>query len=145
MSRPPTSRYGKVRRRSHRVENVEFRGAGRLAAAISRHPREFVGIVMATVAIFAIFVNALFLQKGPHPAPIFATRQLLKQDAPVPVPRPQAAQPNSAPDSTAPSRTQLIANIQRELGRKGSTMARPTASGAPRPMRRRAISSRPQV
>jgi peptidoglycan hydrolase-like protein with peptidoglycan-binding domain len=123
MSRPPTSRCGKVRRRNHRVENVEFRGAGRLAAAISRHPREFVGIVMATVAIFAIFVNALFLQKGAHPAPIFATRQLLKQETPIPSPRPQAALPaalpNVATDSAAPSRTQLIANIQRELGRKG--------------------------
>ena len=72
-----------MRRRSHRDETGEFGGAGRLAAAISRHPREFVGVVMATVAIFAIFINALFLQNGPHPAPIFATRPLLKQETPV--------------------------------------------------------------
>lgn len=74
---------------------------------------------MATVAIFAIGLNALFLQKGPHPAPIFATRPLLKQETPVPAPRPQAAQPAVTPDSAAPSRTALIANIQRELGRRG--------------------------
>lgn len=98
---------------------MELRGAGALAAAISHHPREFVGIVMATIAIFAISVNALFLQKGPHPAPIFATRALVKQDAPVPMPRPQAAQPVATPDSITLSRTQLIANIQRELVRKG--------------------------
>lgn len=74
---------------------------------------------MATVAIFAISLNALFLQKGPHPAPIFATRPLLKQEQPLPSPRPQAAQPTAAPNSATPSRAALIANIQRELGRRG--------------------------
>jgi len=92
--------------------------AGRLAAAIGRHPREFVGIVMATIAIFAIFTNALFLQKGPHPAPIFATRPLLKQEMPVAPPR-MAAPSNIAPDSAGQSRAQLISDIQRELNRRG--------------------------
>lgn len=108
-----------MRRRSSRSSADELRGAGALAAAITRHPRQFVGIVMAMIAVFAIFVNALFLQKGPHPAPIFATRSLVKQDTPVPLPRPQIAQPTSAGEPAAPSRTQLIANIQRELSRKG--------------------------
>jgi peptidoglycan hydrolase-like protein with peptidoglycan-binding domain len=101
------------------VETIELRGGGRLAGAISRHPREFVGIAMATVAVFTISLNALFLQKGPHPAPIFATQPLLTRGIPVTPPRPQAAQPNAASDSTAQSRGQLIADIQRELGRKG--------------------------
>jgi hypothetical protein len=52
-----------VRRRKHRIETVELRGAGRLAGVISRHPREFVGIVMASVAVFVIYLNALFLQR----------------------------------------------------------------------------------
>jgi len=90
---------------------VEFRGGGSLGAAVGRHPREFVGFVMATVAIFAILFNALFLQKGPHPAPIFVTRPLLKQETPV-------AQPNVAADSAAQIRAQLISDIQRELGRR---------------------------
>jgi peptidoglycan hydrolase-like protein with peptidoglycan-binding domain len=93
---------------------------GKIAVAIGRHPREFVGIVMASAAVMAIFTNALFLQTGPHPAPIFATRPLVKQEAPVPQPRPAVAQPMMAPDTTMPvSRPQLIANIQRELSRKG--------------------------
>jgi len=95
---------------------VERHAVGRLAAAIGRHPREFVGIVMATVAIFAIFINALYLQKGPHPAPIFATRPVLKQAAPVASPR-IAATPS--PDSAAQSRARLIFDIQRELNRRG--------------------------
>ena len=92
-----------------------------MAAAIGRHPREFVGIVMATAAFFAVFVNAVFLQKGPHPAPIFATRPMPKLETPaVAMPsRPPVAQPVVAPDTVVPNRGQIIADIQRELGRKG--------------------------
>jgi peptidoglycan hydrolase-like protein with peptidoglycan-binding domain len=97
----------------------QFGGAGSLAATISRHPREFVGVVMTTVAIFAISFNALFLQNGPHPAPIFASRPLQTLEAPLAPQRPPVAQTNSAPDATAQSRTQLISDIQRELGRRG--------------------------
>lgn len=108
-----------MRRRGYREAMVEPHAVGRLAAAIGRHPREFVGIVMATVAIFAIFINALFLQKGPHPAPIFATRPVLKQAAPVTSPRMAATPSSIAPDSAAQSRAQLISDIQRELNRRG--------------------------
>jgi peptidoglycan hydrolase-like protein with peptidoglycan-binding domain len=104
-----------VPRRSSRRQDAAFDGAGRLAAAIGRHPREFVGLIMATLAIFAIVTNALFMQKGPHPSPIFATRPLLQRDA-APPPRPQAVQPIPAADQ---ARLQLIGNIQRELSRKG--------------------------
>jgi peptidoglycan hydrolase-like protein with peptidoglycan-binding domain len=106
-----------VRRRSARREST-FEGASRLAAAISQHPREFVGVVMATIATLTIVINALFLQKGPHPAPIFATRPLLQHEAAIP-PRVQGVQPNAAIETSALARTQMIASIQRELVRKG--------------------------
>ncbi len=102
-------------RRSSRRQGAAFDGAGRLAAAVARHPREFVGSIMATLAIFAIVANALFMQKGPHPAPIFATRPLLQRDA-APLPRPQPVQTVPAADL---AKLQLIGNIQRELSRKG--------------------------
>lgn len=101
-------------RRSSRRQGATF-DAGRLAAVIASHPREFVGSIMATLAIFAIVTNALFMQKGPHPAPIFATRPMLQRDA-VPLPRPQAVQAVPAAEQ---ARLQLIGNIQRELTRKG--------------------------
>jgi Putative peptidoglycan binding domain len=107
-----------VRRRSRQNDGYE-NGAGRLAAAISCHPREFVGILMATVAIFAIFINALFLQRGPHPAPIFATRPLVVQETPVALPRPRAVVPEAAPATVARSQAQIVGDIQRELNRKG--------------------------
>lgn len=101
-----------MRRRNQRDEFVALQAAGRLAAAIGRHPREFVGIVMATVVMFAIFINALFLQKGPHPAPIFAARPAATQDA--------AAMPRTAlPKQDTQNRIQLISDIQRELNRRG--------------------------
>jgi peptidoglycan hydrolase-like protein with peptidoglycan-binding domain len=107
-----------VPRRSSRRETT-FETAGRFAAVIGEHPREFVAIVMATVATFAIFVNALFLQKGPHPAPIFAARSMLQREEAMIAPRIQGVQPNAAIETSALARTQMIASIQRELTRKG--------------------------
>jgi peptidoglycan hydrolase-like protein with peptidoglycan-binding domain len=75
-------------------------------------------MVMSTVAIFAIVTNALFLQKGPHPAPIFAARPLLQPEATLP-PRLSATSSHIGSDLAAQARVQLIANIQRELSRKG--------------------------
>jgi hypothetical protein len=106
-----------VRRRGRHTSGYE-NGAGRLAAAIGRHSREFVGVVMASVAIFAIFINALFLQHGPHPAPIFATRPMT-QEAPVALPRPRVVVPEAAPATVARSQAQIVGDIQRELNRKG--------------------------
>jgi peptidoglycan hydrolase-like protein with peptidoglycan-binding domain len=104
----------------------------RTGSLIGRHPREFVGLVMGMVATGWIFTNALFLQKGPHPAPIFAARPRAHPTHQVPIapPRPQVLVPApaatplpaSAPATTAMSeqaRGQLVANIQRELNRRG--------------------------
>jgi len=105
-----------VPRRSSRRDSIALEGVGRLAESITDHPREFVALVVMTTAIFAIVVNALFLQKGPHPAPIFAARPLLPQEAKL-APRLAGAQP--APETNNAGRIQLISNIQRELARKG--------------------------
>lgn len=107
-----------MRRRLPRRGSASFESAGRIAAAIAQHPREFVAIVMSTVAIFAIVTNALFLQKGPHPAPIFAARPLLQPEVTLP-PRLSATSSHIGSDLAAQARVQLIANIQRELSRKG--------------------------
>lgn len=105
--------------------------AGRLAktgSLIARHPREFVALVMGTVATGWIFTNALFLQKGPHPAPIFAARPHTQQvplapprpqlliPAPTPLPTPA---PTTAPPASDQTRIQVVTEIQRELNRRG--------------------------
>jgi len=104
-----------VRSRGRRDRNP-FDGAGTLGGAIARHPREAVGIAMAVVATLAIFVNALFLQHGPHPAPIFATRALTQREAALPPRRPL---PTAVPATPARGQAQVTSDIQRELARRG--------------------------
>ena len=66
---------------------------------------------MAIAATIAIFVNALFLQHGPHPAPIFATRPLMRS---VIMPPKRAAAP-----VPLDSHGKLVADIQQALSAKG--------------------------
>jgi hypothetical protein len=90
--------------------------ASRLGMLIAQHPRESVGLLMATIATGWIFANAVFLQKGPHPAPIFAPPKqvavpvapakpaMLQQvnAVPVPMPAPQRqAEPQRRNDPIA--------------------------------------------
>jgi hypothetical protein len=118
---------------------------GLLTAAIVRHPREFVALVMAGAATLAILVNALFLQHGPHPAPIFATRPLMQEPAvplrahkedkavvahPVAAPKPNAApavrqDPIAALIAPSPSKPRMLA-IQRALADFGYGQIKPT-------------------
>lgn len=104
------------------VEEPTSGGIGRLIVA---HPREFVGVLLGGTATVIIFVNALVMQKGPHPAPFFAARP-----AAVAAPEPVVAQPTRVPpvqalpaiaQQSAPplNRVQTIAEIQRELTRRG--------------------------
>jgi peptidoglycan hydrolase-like protein with peptidoglycan-binding domain len=69
---------------------------------------------MAAVATLAIFVNALFLQHGPHPAPIFATQSLARREAALPLHRPAVLA-----TASARSQAQVTSNIQRELAHRG--------------------------
>lgn len=118
-----------MRKRARQEEQVEPGRGAKVAAAIGRHPREFVGLVMATGATCMIFANALFLQKGPHPAPIFATRHVAAVPTPPPrveiapaapsVPMTPLAATIASPVDNGQSRTQLIVDIQRELNRRG--------------------------
>lgn len=128
-------------RSRRRAPAVVERGA--LAAAIVRHPREFVALVMAGASTLAIFVNALFLQHGPHPAPIFATRQFVQEPAgpvrahkedkavvahPIAAVKPVAAPParqDPIAELIAPSKPRVLA-IQRALADFGYGQIRPT-------------------
>ncbi|MBM3531055.1 MAG: peptidoglycan-binding protein [Alphaproteobacteria bacterium] len=86
-----------------------------------QRPRDSVAAVVAALAVLAILVNALFMQRGPHPAPIFAHKPQREAAAAVPppaaAPRAQPAEPVAA--STVRTRHDTIAEIQRELSRRG--------------------------
>lgn len=115
-----------------------------MTGIVSRNPRESVALFVGAGAISIIFVNALFMQKGPHPAPIFAPKSALVHSAPLPAPivsHPMAvAVPAPAPrPETAPRRparndpiAQLLAPsdrvlaVQRVLTDYGYGQIRPT-------------------
>jgi peptidoglycan hydrolase-like protein with peptidoglycan-binding domain len=110
---------------------------GQLALAVlTQYPRQSVATFMAVSAAIVIIVNALFLQPGRHPAPIFAVERPAAPAAMLdPVqPRPRiveavpsvpattaAPAPTPAPTVTPTPRNRgdIITDIQRELARKG--------------------------
>jgi peptidoglycan hydrolase-like protein with peptidoglycan-binding domain len=86
--------------------------------ALGSSPRDAIGIFIAVVAAGAILINALHLQPGPHPAPIFAVKPRPVATEPAvanPVPRPR---PTEAPATLGRARGDVITDIQRELSRR---------------------------
>ena len=76
-------------------------------------PRDSFAAVIAAGATGAILINALFLQSGPHPAPIFANKPAVIVANPAPAPVLAAA------PSVPRPRVDLMAEIQRELAKRG--------------------------
>jgi len=111
--------------RVRRTPSAERRRPLRLPAVLRvfmSRPRECVLAVAGTTAIAAIIINGLFLQPGPHPAPIFA---IATSSAAVVASAPASARPRvpvaeiMRSDPAARPRTEIIADIQRELARRG--------------------------
>jgi peptidoglycan hydrolase-like protein with peptidoglycan-binding domain len=83
-------------------------------------PRDSIAVLAAGGAVAAILINALFMQSGPHPAPIFSTKP-----APVVAPLTDSVatlmpgrKPVAAPPPARP-RSDMVAEIQRELSKRG--------------------------
>jgi peptidoglycan hydrolase-like protein with peptidoglycan-binding domain len=96
--------------------------------------RDVAGCIVGAVAIGAILINALFLQSGPHPAPIFNSAPIpvatiAAKDATVGVlPRPREQAPAKVePAKAEPVKVEaaprtpveITSDIQRELARRG--------------------------
>jgi peptidoglycan hydrolase-like protein with peptidoglycan-binding domain len=99
-----------------------------LFGLFARRPAEAIGVVFMSIAAMAILVNAVFLQPRPHPAPFFSpkTRAASSADAAsagrpaLPRPRPGEREARPVEESHLPrARTQTVADIQRELSRRG--------------------------
>jgi peptidoglycan hydrolase-like protein with peptidoglycan-binding domain len=96
-----------------------------LARVLGRHPRDAIALAAVALAVGAILVNALHLQPGPHPAPIFKIRprpvasgeintlaSLHGRPTDVPTARADTGTPMTRP------RTDVVADIQRELAKR---------------------------
>lgn len=105
---------------------------------VVRNPRDSFLVVAAAGAMTAIVVNGMFLQPGPHPAPLFAVKSPVSFAEPtgtivMPRPRPTAADPGrrdvvpaalpfaqtAQPVASGRTRGEIITDIQRELARRG--------------------------
>ncbi len=133
------------------VSHVEHRrswlgAALRPARIVLTHPREVLAGLILLAASTAITVNALGLQRGPHPAPLFSPMRVAPPvQAPIPPARPvqsQAqpqAQPQPAPAPAAataalrPAKTS--ASPIAELVRTSEVPVRPAASAEAKPSR----------
>ncbi len=66
-------------------------------------PKDTVAGALAFAALMAIIVNALFLQAGRHPAPMFGSVVMLPETPPVsPLPRPRPVEASARPEVAPP-------------------------------------------
>jgi peptidoglycan hydrolase-like protein with peptidoglycan-binding domain len=87
-----------------------------------RRPLDTIAAVAVVAAAGAIAANALYLQRGSHPAPILAAGAPLETTGSlILMPRPRPIEPGAAKDASAAqrSRAQIVSDIQRELNRRG--------------------------
>ena len=112
MARAARNDEGIVRRPAGRLPLILM---GLLLRALLRRPRDSFAAIVAGCAGIAILFNALFMQSGPHPAPIFANKPssvALETDVAAPPPQAKA-------DVIPRSRLDVVTESQRELTRHG--------------------------
>lgn len=94
------------RRRGSRAAAIEADAERGLAMRIFLHsPKDMIAGALALAAIIAIIINALFMQAGRHPAPMFGTVTVMPAVASVPanpLPRPRPVEADTAPPETRP-------------------------------------------
>ena len=128
------------RRRGSRAAAVELDDERSLAMRIFLYsPKDVVAGALALVAIIAIIVNALLMQAGRHPAPMFGTVTVMPAVASspaghtlrprpveidVPLPEPRPTDPRTAEPRAADPLTNLV---------KTTSTAQPATANIPRP------------
>jgi peptidoglycan hydrolase-like protein with peptidoglycan-binding domain len=101
-----------------------------LFRAARRRPGPVLGGAAAMVAVAAVLVNAMALQEGRHPAPMFEGRPQIRQE-PVPA-TVQLPPPRNQLDAERLKRQALTREVQEELARRGFYHGPVDAVGGPR-------------
>ena len=91
---------------------------------LRRRPRDSVAAAAAGLAAIAILINALFMQKGPHPAPIFTVSPaavVAPNLDPIAALLARQTAGDAKVEAAAGARplSDMVADIQRELARRG--------------------------
>jgi Putative peptidoglycan binding domain len=106
------------RRRGARAVAVEADAERGLAMRILLHsPKDLVAGVLAFAAVSAIVANALFLQAGHHPSPMFGSVVAIPAGLapPSPLPRSRPAELATKPADTAPPESKPVESRSAEL------------------------------
>ena len=92
-------------------------------------PKDLIAGGLAAAAVSAIIANALFLQAGRHPSPMFGTVVAIPATAPSAqnVARPPAPIPGRAETAQSPA-ARRIAGVQRALTEYGYGQLKPTGT-----------------
>jgi hypothetical protein len=119
-SQRPARRRGSAKR-GKGADKGANKARGLLMRLFLRNPRDTVGIAAAVTAVLAILVNALFLQAGRHPSPMFtasvmppqisappkvaavATEPTVPLPSANPMPRPRPSDADAQPTDTPKS------------------------------------------
>ena len=116
MARAARSDEEVVRRPAGRLPLILM---GLLLRALLRRPRDSFAAIVAGIAGIAILFNALFMQSGPHPAPIFANKPSAVALETIPVMPASPSKADAKPEAASRPRSDVVAEIQRELTRHG--------------------------
>jgi hypothetical protein len=121
------------RRRRARAIAVEADSERGLVMRILLHsPKDMIAGVLAFAAVSAIIANALFLQAGRHPAPMFGSVTVMPVAAPAnPLPRPRPVEADVASSESRPAEPRAADPLANLVKTTGATPVMPTA--VPRP------------
>lgn len=94
-------------------------------------PKDMVAGLIAFAAVSAIITNAVFLQTGPHPAPMFGSVVHMQQAnlASVALPRPRPAEADAAPTETHSIEPHETHSIEPRMTEKTNELRLPDSRG----------------
>jgi hypothetical protein len=128
------------RRRGGKAAAAETAERGLVMRALLHSPKDTAAAVLASVAAGAVITNALFLQAGPHPAPMFASTVVNLAVMPaasslLPRPRPAeadatVAEPKLA-ERTSESRNAEVRAAESKAGDPLASLVRTTGPSQP--------------
>jgi len=133
-------------RRRRRAKDAEFEQdiEHGLALRIFLHsPKDMIAGALALAAICAILINALFMQAGRHPAPMFGTVVTLPAVAAVPanpIPRPRPVEADVPLPETKPADPKAADALTNLV--KNTSTVQPANTNIPRPPMTVPVSSR---
>lgn len=118
------------RRRNARASAIDAWGRGLALRILLHSPKDTFAGALAVAAACAIVTNAVFLQSGPHPAPMFGSTVVTLMAPPSLMPRPRPAEADIA---SADEKTAEIKAAEPKMGDPMANLVRSATTPQPSP------------